>query len=64
MWQGVVLCNTDNMAGQLLEILTKRLLILSEEFWRLDPEELSDLLVPTIEEAVIRECCELWWMTL
>ena len=60
-WQGVVPCKTEKMAGRLVEIVTKRLLSLPEAFGRLDPGELSDLLAPAVEEAVRRDCGELWW---
>ena len=42
------------MELRLVELLMKRLLILSESFGRLELEDLSDLLVPVVEEVVSR----------
>ena len=41
--------------------MTKQLLILSKAFMRMDLEDLSALLVPDFEEAVKRDCSDLWW---
>ena len=44
-----------------MKLVTKQLLILSKAFMRMDLEDLSALLVPDFEEAVKRDCSDLWW---
>ena len=44
--------------------MTKRLLSLSKAFGMLDPGDLSDLLVPAIEDAVRRGCGGFWCVAL
>ncbi|VEU36003.1 unnamed protein product [Pseudo-nitzschia multistriata] len=51
-WQGVVPTKTDLMARRLVKIITDKLLSLEEAFGRLDPNELGQLLLPGIEDAV------------
>ena len=51
-WQGVVPTKTDLMAKRLVTIITEKLLSLDEAFDRLDPNQLSTLLLPGIEDYV------------
>ena len=51
-WQGVVPTKTDLMAKRLVTIITEKLLSLDEAFDRLDPNQLSTLLLPGIEDSV------------
>lgn len=59
-WQGVVPTKTEIMARRLVKIVTEQLLSLEEAFSRLDPNELSKLLLPAVETAVRRDCGETW----
>ena len=59
-WQGVVPTKTEQMAGRLVGIVTKRLLSLSEAFGRLDPDTLGPLLLPAVQERVRDECGAHW----
>uniref|UniRef100_A0A7S2A1R6 Uncharacterized protein n=1 Tax=Trieres chinensis TaxID=1514140 RepID=A0A7S2A1R6_TRICV len=59
-WQGVVPCKTEQMAGRLVEIVTRKLLSLTEAFGRLEARPLADLLFPAVDEAVRRDCGEAW----
>ena len=59
-WQGVVPTKTETMARRLVKIVTEQLLSLDEAFGRLDPNEFSTLLLPAVEEAVQKDCGQLW----
>lgn len=63
-WQGVVPTKTEMMAKRLCKIVTERLLSLEEAFGRLDPEQMSQLLLPAVEDTVRRDCGELWYYVL
>ena len=49
------------MTDRLVKLVTKQLLIRSKAFVRMDLEDLSDLLLPAFEDAVKRDCSDLWW---
>ena len=59
-WQGVVPTKTETMAQRLVDIVTSKLLSLEEAFGRLDPDELSRLLLPAMEESVRKDCGQAW----
>eukprot|EP00934_Nitzschia_sp_Nitz4_P002733 Nitzschia sp. Nitz4//scaffold99_size76975//64349//65617//NITZ4_005585-RA/size76975-processed-gene-0.56-mRNA-1//1//CDS//3329560877//2723//frame0 len=59
-WQGVVPTKTETMARRLVTIVTSRLLSLEEAFSRLDPNELSNLVLPTVQAVVQRDCGDAW----
>jgi uncharacterized membrane protein YheB (UPF0754 family) len=63
-WQGVVPTKTETMAKRLVNIVTERLLSLEQAFGRLDPEELSRLLLPAVEASVQRDCGKAWFVIL
>lgn len=63
-WQGVVPTKTEQMAGRLVEIVTKRLLSLPEAFDRLEADRMASLLAPAVEEAVRNECGHYWAVVL
>jgi uncharacterized membrane protein YheB (UPF0754 family) len=63
-WEGVVPTKTKQMAARLVKIVTERLLSLDEAFGRLDPNELTRMLLPAVEEAIRRDCGEIWVQTL
>lgn len=63
-WQGVVPTKTEIMAQRLVNIVTEKLLSLDEAFGRLDPNELSRLLLPAIQENVLRNCGQTWSILL
>jgi uncharacterized membrane protein YheB (UPF0754 family) len=63
-WQGVVPTKTTQMATRLVKVVTERLLSLDEAFGRLNPQELSRLLLPAVEEAVLRDCGAVWFAIL
>jgi hypothetical protein len=46
------------MAERLVKIITERLLSLQEAFGRLQPDELSALLLPAVLETVRQDCGE------
>jgi len=54
-WQGVVPTKAEKMAHRLTDIVTKKLLSLTEAFGRLDPKTFAALLQPSIEEAIRRD---------
>jgi len=62
-WQGVVPTKTEQMASRLVDIVTRRLLSLSEAFGRLQPSETARLLSPCVLQSV-REECGPYWATL
>lgn len=59
-WQGVVPTKTEQMARRLVKIVTTQLLSLQEVFGRLDPQVLSRYLEEPIQEAISRDCGEIW----
>jgi uncharacterized membrane protein YheB (UPF0754 family) len=59
-WQGVVPTKTEIMALRLVKIVTEKLLSLQEAFNRLDPDELSRMLLPVVQTAVRRDCGDYW----
>lgn len=63
-WQGVVPCKTEKMASRLTDIVTDRLLTVEEAFGRLDPNVLAELLLPIIEEELLKELPQAYggWM--
>jgi hypothetical protein len=63
-WQGVVPTKTEMMAERLVKVVTERLLSLQEAFDRLEPNELSRLLLPAVQEAVRRDCGDYWYAVL
>jgi uncharacterized membrane protein YheB (UPF0754 family) len=63
-WQGVVPTKTEMMANRLVKIVTERLLSLQEAFARLEPNELSRLLLPAVQQAVRRDCGDYWYAVL
>merc|ERR1719329_1703688 len=48
------------MAQRLVDIVTKKLLSLEEAFGRLEPDEMSRLLLPAMEERVRKDCGKAW----
>ncbi|KAL7520093.1 hypothetical protein ACHAWX_004840 [Stephanocyclus meneghinianus] len=54
-WQGVVPCKTEKMAARLVHIVTERLLTVEEAFGRLDPNRLAQLLLPIVEDELLKE---------
>jgi hypothetical protein len=52
------------MAERLVKIITERLLSLQEAFGRLQPDELSALLLPAVAETVRQDCGEVWYQIL
>jgi uncharacterized membrane protein YheB (UPF0754 family) len=54
-WQGVVPCKTEKMANRLVHIVTEKLLSVQEAFGRMDPDQLSTLLLPIVEEELRKE---------
>lgn len=63
-WQGVVPTKTEIMAQRLVNIVTEKLLSLEEAFERLDPKELSSLLLPAMEESIRKDCGLVWSIIL
>jgi len=63
-WQGVVPTKTEQMAGRLVDIVTKRLLSLDEAFGRLDPATLTQLLLPAVQDQIQKDCGTYWSMAL
>ena len=59
-WQGVVPTKTKIMAKRLVNIVTSRLLSLEEIFGRLDPNKLSELLLPAVTKSVHENCGAAW----
>jgi len=59
-WQGIVPTKTEIMAKRLVNIVTTKLLPLEEVFGRLDPKELSIYFAPAIQEAIARDCGDVW----
>ena len=59
-WQGVVPTKTEQMAGRLVVIVTQRLLSLDEAFGRLDPEQLTQLLLPAVQAQIAQDCGMAW----
>ena len=59
-WQGVVPTKTEQMASRLVDIVTRRLLSLSEAFGRLQPSETARLLSPCVLQSVREECGPYW----
>lgn len=61
-WQGVVPTKAEPMAQRLTDIVTRKLLSLSEAFGRLDATEFAALLQPAIEDSIKRDAPngELW----
>lgn len=59
-WQGVVPTKTEIMAKRLVKIVTERLLSLEEAFSRLDPNKLSQLIMPAVQTAVQKDCGDVW----
>jgi hypothetical protein len=51
----VVPCKTEKMAARLVHIVTERLLTVEEAFGRLDPNRLAQLLLPIIEDELLKE---------
>jgi uncharacterized membrane protein YheB (UPF0754 family) len=52
------------MAERLVKIITERLLSLREAFARLQPNELSALLLPAVSETIRQDCGEVWYQLL
>jgi uncharacterized membrane protein YheB (UPF0754 family) len=52
------------MAERLVRIVTEKLLSLQEAFSRLEPSELSPMLVPAVSESIREECGEVWFRIL
>jgi uncharacterized membrane protein YheB (UPF0754 family) len=52
------------MAERLVNIITERLLSLQEAFSRLQPTELSALLLPAVSETIRQDCGEVWYLLL
>jgi uncharacterized membrane protein YheB (UPF0754 family) len=63
-WQGVVPTKTEIMAQRLVDIITKRLLSLQEAFGRIDPDQLSRLILPAVQATVKADCGEYWAVLL
>lgn len=59
-WQGVVPTKTETMARRLVDIVTRQLLSLEEAFGRLDPNELSRLVLPAVQAKVEQDCGSVW----
>ena len=59
-WQGVVPTKTEAMAKRLVKIVTEKLLSLQEAFGRLQPAELSTLLMPAVSDQILTECGPVW----
>lgn len=59
-WQGVVPTKTEVMAERLVNIVTEKLLSLQEAFGRLQPSELSVLLLPAVSAQIYEECGPVW----
>ena len=59
-WQGVVPTKTEQMASRLVDIVTRRLLSLSEAFGRLQPSAMARLLTPCVVQSVQEECGPYW----
>jgi uncharacterized membrane protein YheB (UPF0754 family) len=52
------------MAERLVTIITERLLSLQEAFGRLQPNELSVLLLPAVSDTIRNDCGEVWFQLL
>lgn len=63
-WQGVVPTKTEQMAARLVRVVTERLLSLQEAFGRLEADEMSQLLLPAVQECVQRDCGSYWMAVL
>ncbi|GKY98687.1 hypothetical protein MPSEU_000825000 [Mayamaea pseudoterrestris] len=63
-WEGVVPTKTKVMAARLVKVVTERLLSLDEAFGRLDPNELSRMLMPAVQDAIRRDCGQVWLVLL
>ena len=63
-WEGVVPTKTKVMAARLVKVVTERLLSLDEAFGRLDPKEMTRLLMPAVHEAIRKDCGDAWLLTL
>lgn len=63
-WQGVVPARTEKMASRLVDIVTRRLLSLSEAFSRLDAGVFSSLLSEPVSRAISEECGPHWALLL
>jgi uncharacterized membrane protein YheB (UPF0754 family) len=61
---GVVPTKTKVMAERLVTIITERLLSLQEAFGRLQPNELSVLLLPAVSDTIRNDCGEVWFQLL
>lgn len=59
-WQGVVPTKTEPMAGRLVLIVTEKLLSLDEAFRRLDPAELTALVLPAVQDQIAQDCGVAW----
>jgi hypothetical protein len=52
------------MAERLVNIITGRLLSLQEAFARLQPKELTTLLLPAVSDTIRQDCGEVWYQLL
>ena len=59
-WQGVVPTKTEHMAKRLVVIVTEKLLSLQEAFGRLEPAELTRLLLPAVQAQITEDCGVAW----
>lgn len=64
-WQGVVPARTEKMAKRLVEIVSAKLLSLTEAFSHIEPGRLATLLQPAVERAICRDAPNgEWWAWL
>ncbi|KAL7470499.1 hypothetical protein ACHAXS_010747 [Conticribra weissflogii] len=61
-WEGVVPCKTEKMADRLVHIVTERLLTVEEAFDRIDPQKLTEILIPIVEAEILQEKYGEWWV--
>eukprot|EP00929_Paragymnodinium_shiwhaense_P015192 TRINITY_DN123248_c0_g1_i1.p1 TRINITY_DN123248_c0_g1~~TRINITY_DN123248_c0_g1_i1.p1 ORF type:complete len:656 (-),score=140.72 TRINITY_DN123248_c0_g1_i1:174-2141(-) len=63
-WQGIVPCKVRKMSTRLVDIITEKLLSVSEAFEKVDPTELANLLEPEIAKAIEKDAPwgEAWLM--
>ena len=61
-WQGVVPARTEKMANRLVQIVSVKLLSLTEAFSHIEPDRLATLLQPAVTESIRRDAPHGdWW---
>jgi len=62
-WQGIVPAKAGKMSSRMVEMVTSKLLCVPEVFSRLQPQQVSEALLPLVQESVLPSWGWLRWLS-